>query len=107
MARSVIQRAASRGLATLDAIYRYDPVANSWTPLANVTIGFYDAGIAYAANTNKIYVFGGLDPNFSVLATTQIYDIASNTWTMGAPMPDAAGRYFQPQSIMRATARST
>ncbi len=52
------------------------------------------AGIAYAANTNKIYVFGGIDPNFFVLNTTQIYDIATNTWTMGAPMPDAAGRYF-------------
>jgi hypothetical protein len=72
-----------------DAFYRYDPVANSWTPLANVGIGFYDAGIAYAANTNKIYVFGGFDPNFVVLATTQIYDIATNTWTTGAPMPDA------------------
>src|SRR5207253_3231733 len=77
-----------------DAFYRYDPVANTWTPLANVTIGFYDAGIAYAANTNKIYVFGGIDPSFNVLATTQIYDIATNTWSMGAPMPDPAGRYF-------------
>ena len=77
-----------------NAFYRYDPGANTWTPLANVTTGFYDGGIAYAANTNKIYVFGGLDPNFFVLATTQIYDIASNTWSMGAPMPDAAGRYF-------------
>ena len=39
-------------------------------------------------------MFGGIDPNFFVLNTTQIYDIATNTWTMGAPMPDAAGRYF-------------
>ena len=81
------------GLPT-DAFYRYDTATNVWTPLANVLTGFYDAGIAYAANTNKIYVFGGLDPNFFVLATTQIYDIASNSWSMGAPMPDAAGRYF-------------
>jgi hypothetical protein len=62
--------------------------------LANVTTGFYDGGIAYDSNNNKIYVFGGFDPNFFVLATTQIYDIATNTWSMGAPMPDAAGRYF-------------
>ena len=34
------------------------------------------------------------DPNFFVLDTTQIYDIATNTWTTGAPMPDTAGRYF-------------
>src|SRR4029079_13093714 len=80
--------------APTNAFYRFDPVANSWTPLANVGTGFYDAGIAYAANTNKIYVFGGFDPNFFVLNTTQIYDIATNSWTTGAPMPDAAGRYF-------------
>ena len=59
-----------------------------------MTTGFYDAGIAYDSNNNKIYVFGGFDPNFFVLATTQIYDIASNTWSTGAPMPDTAGRYF-------------
>ena len=40
-------------------------------------------GIAYAANTNKIYVFGGFDPNFFVLDYHQIYDIAANTWTHG------------------------
>ena len=77
-----------------NAVYRYDPVANTWTPLANVITGFSDAGIAYSVNTNKIYVFGGIDPNFNVLATTQIYDIGSNTWSMGAPMPDPSGRYF-------------
>ena len=77
-----------------NAFYRYDTVANTWTSLANVTTGFYDAGIAYDSNNNKIYVFGGFDPNFFVLDTTQIYDIASNTWSMGAPMPDTAGRYF-------------
>ena len=77
-----------------NAVYRYDPVANTWTALANVTTGFYDAAIAYAANTNKIYVFGGLDPSFNVLTTTQIYDVATNSWTMGAPMPDPTGRYF-------------
>ena len=80
--------------APTNAFYRYDLATNVWTPLANMLTGAYDAGIAYAANTNKIYVFGGLDPNFFVLATTQIYDIATNSWTMGAPMPDAAGRYF-------------
>ena len=71
-----------------NAVYRYDPVANSWTALANVTTAFFDAGFAYDGNTNKIYVFGGYDQNFNISNTTQIYDIATNTWTMGALMPD-------------------
>ena len=77
-----------------NAVYRYDPAANAWVPLATMPTGAYDAGIAYAANTNKIYVFGGVDPGGNVLVTTQIYDIVSNTWTMGASLPDPAGRYF-------------
>lgn len=72
-------------------VYRYDPVANTWTQLANVPTALYDAGIAYAANTNKIYVFGGFNGTV-ILNTTQIYDIATNTWSTGAAMPD--GRVF-------------
>jgi len=43
----------------------------------------------YYPPANKLYVFGGEDPesgqNFN---TTRIYDVASDTWTTGAPMPD-------------------
>src|SRR5881392_3526946 len=38
------------------ATYRYDPVANSWSALANAPVAFADAGIAYDASTNKVYV---------------------------------------------------
>src|SRR5207245_6514373 len=67
----------------LNAFYRYDPVANTWTQLANLPEPVYDAHAAYAANVNKVYVFGGYGLN-----TTYIYDIASDTWTAGAAMPD-------------------
>ena len=70
------------------ATYRYDPVANTWTPLASMQTPAYDAAVAYAANVNKVFVFGGDNDTSGVLNTTQIYDIASNTWTMGAAMPD-------------------
>ena len=73
-------------------VYRYDPVANAWSTLAPLPSGLFDAGTAYAANVNKVYVFGGLDVNFSVLNTTYVYDVGTNSWTTGAPMPD--GRYF-------------
>src|SRR5207245_5362295 len=37
------------------------------------------------------YVFGGYDGT-NVLNTTQRYNVGTNTWSTGAPMP--AGRYF-------------
>jgi hypothetical protein len=73
-------------------VYRYDPVANTWTTLAPLPSALFDAGTAYAANVNKVYVFGGLDVNGIVLNTIYVYDLGTNTWTSGAPMPDS--RFF-------------
>ena len=43
----------------------------------------------YAPNVNKLFVFGGDDPDSgTVVNTTRIYDIATDTWTSGAPLPD-------------------
>ncbi len=67
-------------------------VPNTWTPLANIPGAFYDAPVVYAANTNSVYVFGGLDATFTPSNVTQIYNIGTGTWTTGAPMPSA--RYF-------------
>src|SRR5882724_8805224 len=72
---------------------RYDPIANTWTPLANVPGAFYDAPSVYAPNTNRIYVFGGIDATFTPSSVVQVYDVASGTWVAnGANMPGA--RYF-------------
>jgi len=76
-------------LAASNLSYRFDPVANTWTPLAPQPVALYDARSAYAANVNKVYVFGGIDGGGVVLNTTYIYDVATNTWTPGAPMPTA------------------
>jgi Kelch motif len=78
-------------LAT-DAFNQYDPVANTWTPLASLSQPIRDARAVYAANTNSIYVFGGIDINELVSNVVQIYDLASGTWTTGTPMP--AERFF-------------
>jgi N-acetylneuraminic acid mutarotase len=48
-----------------------------------------EASAVYAPNVNKLFVFGGDDPvTGTVVNTTRIYDIATNTWSTGAPMPD-------------------
>jgi N-acetylneuraminic acid mutarotase len=75
-----------------NGFYRYDPVANAWTTLALLPTALFDARAAYAANVNKIYVFGGIDAVFNVLNTTYVYDIATDSWTTGAAMP--APRFF-------------
>src|ERR1051326_5118325 len=69
---------------------RFDPVANTWTPLAPVPdLNNGEASGVYAPNVNKLFVFGGENVATStVVNTTRIYDIASNTWSTGAPMPD-------------------
>ena len=70
----------------------YDPVADTWSPLSNIPGAFYDAPSVYAANTNSIYVFGGIDANFNPSNVLQIYNVGTGIWTTGAPMPGA--RYF-------------
>ncbi len=77
-----------------------NPVPNgSWTTLMPMPQAVTSAAAVYYPPTNKIYVFGGIDPDSEIVyALTQIYDIASNTWSLGAPMPDVrnlmAGGYI-------------
>jgi Kelch motif/Galactose oxidase, central domain len=79
---------------------RFDPVANTWTPLAPVPdLNNAEASGVYAPNVNQLFVFGGEEVNFAtVVNTTRIYDIATDTWSTGAPMPDVrafmASGYF-------------
>src|SRR5262245_10187022 len=76
--------------STLDTVYRYDPLANTWTTLAPMPHPALLASAVYYPPTNKIYVFGGANRTPDPIVdydTTLIYDILSNTWTSGATMP--------------------
>ena len=83
---------------TVAVFNRYDPAANTWTPLPDMPQSAAMPVAVYYPPTNKIYVFGGEDgdlgTNYNI---TRIYDVASNSWTTGANMPDvrsfAAGGY--------------
>ncbi len=76
------------GTIYLNKLARYDPTAGNWTYLASVPISVAYASAVYAPINNKLYLFGGHILNGST-NSTNIYDIASNSWSSGAPMPRA------------------
>jgi len=80
---------------TVNSLYRWspDPSPNgSWTILAPMPQAVAVATAVYYPPTNKIYIFGGGDADTGECYNiTQIYDIPSNTWTIGASMPDVRG----------------
>ena len=67
-------------------LLRYDPVANSYTPLAaSPDAHFLSQAVLL---DGKIYNIGGGVLN-GLTNTTRIYDIATNSWSTGADMPIA------------------
>ena len=65
----------------------YDPMSNTWTTRAS--LGVPREGLAAVAIGPRIYAVGGNQPGpppASAVATLEIYDPVSNTWSMGAPM---------------------
>jgi hypothetical protein len=84
---------------TINQFGKFDPVANTWTPLAAVPdLNTEVASGVYAPNVNKLFVFGGSPSTGTPVSTTRIYDIATDTWSTGMPMPDVrafmASGYF-------------
>ncbi|MFL5732328.1 MAG: Kelch repeat-containing protein [Chloroflexia bacterium] len=75
-----------------DETYRYDPAADAWTPLAPSSDRHYNSPAVYG-NNGKIYVLGGVadDGQRTISNANRIYDIATNSWSAGAPMPLALG----------------
>ncbi len=71
--------------AALTQVWRYDPVADTWTSRAALPAATY-SGVAVYGNNGNIYVFGGTDAT-DVYNTTRIYNISSNSWSTGAVMP--------------------
>ncbi len=68
---------------TINQFGKFNPATNTWTPLAPVPdLTNAEASGVYAPNVNKLFVFGGDSPNTgTVVNTTRIYDIATNTWS--------------------------
>ena len=72
-------------------LQRYDPVLDSWTLLADMPapVATEHSVVSVAG---KIYVAGGRTsgaPGSGAVNSLQIYDIPSNTWNFGPPLPIA------------------
>ena len=75
-------------------LQRYDPASDTWTTLSPLPVPV-DSEHVVAVHDGKIYVAGGrtvtVPIGFGAVAVLQIYDIASDTWSMGAPLPTPLG----------------
>jgi hypothetical protein len=73
------------GGAYLADLWRWDPASESWTQLANMPTGKQNIQGSYL--DGKIYVPGGYTG--SHITENAIYDIGTDTWSTGAPLPVA------------------
>ncbi|UJR18040.1 hypothetical protein I4U23_004941 [Adineta vaga] len=65
----------------------YSPATNSWTAVGNMNFGRYGHQAIYLpAPINKILVMGGYGTSYSILQTCELYDFATNQWTITTPM---------------------
>ncbi|HYC40133.1 MAG TPA: GEVED domain-containing protein [Chitinophagaceae bacterium] len=65
-------------------LYRYNIATNNYTTLASFSTGVWNPTAVYRAG--KIHKFAGTASSGSTNAH-EIYDIATNTWSAGAPYP--------------------
>ena len=68
-------------------LYKYDPAANTYTPLAPA--GTFARAFAAVYSGGKIYKFGGVNQTNDSTNVLEIYNIATDTWTAGASYPVA------------------
>ena len=73
------------------SVFEFDPATSRLTTKANMPLPV--AGAASFVSNNKIFILGGSGKggwNTDEKDTVQIYDPASNTWSIGSKMPYAA-----------------
>ncbi|MBU1914346.1 MAG: hypothetical protein KJ563_04025, partial [Candidatus Thermoplasmatota archaeon] len=73
------------GYVAVNNVSSYDPDTGQWRDLA--PLPYASRGAAGAYFDGKVYVFGGWDSITGAIDYTQIYDINSNTWSSGTPVP--------------------
>lgn len=61
----------------MNSIYRYDPKTDSWTIIANMSIGRESVGIGVLGD--RLFAIGGYDGQ-TYLSLVEMYDPATNEW---------------------------
>jgi N-acetylneuraminic acid mutarotase len=72
----------------------YDPKSDTWslgTPSPTYTRSADVCATTGVMALKRIYLFGGLIGIFDSSDVTQVYDPATDTWTLGEPMPTSRG----------------
>ena len=83
------QTTAASSTAT-NVVQRFDPNNNSWASLMSLPVMLSRSEAVHL--NGKLYVPGGQTES-ATIATTYIYDIASNAWTTGANVPLATSAH--------------
>jgi len=74
---------AGRNVSRQYTAYKYNYATDSWTRIADVPNASGTGSKADYGHNGKIYVTGGSVAQ----SANRIYDIAANSWTLGAPIP--------------------
>lgn len=70
----------------VDNVESYDPSTGEWVDLAPMPYGVRGAAGALG-DDGRIYVFGGANDTVATHMITQIYDPATDAWTLGTDVP--------------------
>jgi hypothetical protein len=73
----------------LSSVEYYDPTTDSWSSVASLPQGVYNAS-ATSDGEGHIFVFGGDNASGQPIDTVYRYTIATNSWDTASPMPVAA-----------------
>jgi N-acetylneuraminic acid mutarotase len=83
---------ADGSLNPTSALYSYDPATKAWTTEASAPEAVAEPG--YGVIGDKLYVTGGVGgtwSSLSIVTETQVYDMATGTWSTAAANPYAIG----------------
>jgi Kelch motif len=69
-------------------MFRYDPNTDTYTQLASNSVGTWNQTAVYL--NGKIYKMGGKNAS-GYQTALEIYDIATDTWSLGVSLPQPAG----------------
>lgn len=79
---------SSTGIGSIvNTSFRYDVINGAWEPVAPMPIGTIDSAAVFAQN-GRIYVLGGRT-SAGTIATVQVYNPATDSWTIDTDLPIA------------------